>query len=153
MAARTGLDMECINIQIYAVASLKKHDSAPVWQAGPAGRTLSRTASWSQSRRTSTTSKLLKLEPGLAFPPSPRNPFAVVPWNVEFEKVNPPEVAVAPGAHAAPKQPLVKPAMNTSSARATPWPRVKTAAKAPASDSDLRIVVTVILNICSSCLR
>ena len=29
--------------------------------------------------------KLLKFDPGFAFPPSPRNPFAVVPVNVEFE--------------------------------------------------------------------
>src|SRR5450759_982730 len=36
--------------------SLKKHDSAPVWQAGPAAFTRSRTASRSQSSRTSITS-------------------------------------------------------------------------------------------------
>src|SRR5690348_5753203 len=40
-------------------AGLKKHDSAPVWHAGPAGFTRSSTASRSQSRRTSTTSIVL----------------------------------------------------------------------------------------------
>ena len=34
-------------------------------------------------------------------------------------------MAEAPGAQAAPKQPLVKPAINTSSARASPCARVK----------------------------
>src|SRR5438046_837635 len=43
-----------INIQTYT--SLKKQDSAPVWHAGPEGRTFSKTASRSQSSRTSTTS-------------------------------------------------------------------------------------------------
>src|ERR1041385_9472287 len=56
-----------------------------------------------------------------------RKPLAVVPWKVELLKVRPPEVAVAPGAQAAPKQPFVKPAMKTSSARATPWASVKRA--------------------------
>src|SRR5260370_21186135 len=36
--------------------SLKKHDSAPVWQAGPAGFTRSSTVSASQSSRVSITS-------------------------------------------------------------------------------------------------
>src|SRR3981189_1634632 len=38
---------------------LKKHETAPVWQAGPAGFTRSSTVSASQSSRVSTTSILL----------------------------------------------------------------------------------------------
>src|SRR5207247_1334900 len=67
------LGHERINIQAYT--SLKKQDSAPVWHAGPEGRTFSKTASRSQSSRTSTTSIAL---PDVApFSHSPR----VREWN------------------------------------------------------------------------
>src|SRR5439155_15074414 len=86
--------------------------------------------------------RLLKFEPGLAFPPSPRKPLAVVPWNVELEYTKPPLVAEAPGAQATPKQPLVKPAMKTSSAFAVPWPAINIV-KAPMARTRLFIVIRI----------
>ena len=60
--------------------------------------------------------RLLKFAPGFGAAPIPLNPFAVVPAKVELLKDNPATVALAPGAQAAPKQPLVKPAIKTWSA-------------------------------------
>src|SRR5207237_8333317 len=67
---------ERINIQSYALwdqsGSLKKQDSAPVWHAGPAGRTRSRIASWSQSSFASTPS--ITFPQAAPFSHTPRSP-------------------------------------------------------------------------------
>jgi hypothetical protein len=65
--------------------------------------------------------RLLKLAPGIGAAPIPRKPFAVVPVKVELLKLIPAAVAEAPGAQPSPKQPFVKPAIVTSSARAVFW--------------------------------
>src|SRR5258705_9505696 len=74
--------------------------------------------------------RLLKFDPGLALAPIPRKPLAVVPAKVELLKVKPPDAADDPGAQAAPKQPLVKPAINTWSACALVCPAASRASAA-----------------------
>src|SRR6185503_4527862 len=54
-------------------------------------------------------------------------------------------VADAPGAQATPKQPLVKPAMNTSSARADPCVKVNTVNKATSRPRPFAVAFKILI--------